>query len=339
MGMPIITKRGATRLGILAGAFVVFAVFGWVLMFRMPGESFEGPLPKPTDRETELVAELRRTVTTLAGDIGERNTMEYRHLVRAAEFIEDALDDAGYTSVRQTFDADGQEVWNLVAELPGTRRRDEIVVLGAHYDSILGSPGANDNATGVAAVLALARAFADRRVERTLRFVLFVNEEPPYFQTDQMGSVVYARSCEERGDDIVAMLALETMGYYSDRDGSQRYPPLVGLPYPSKGNFIAFVGNVGSGGLVRRAIGSFRENERFPSEGAAIPGWLPGAGWSDHWAFWKSGYDAIMVTDTAPYRYPDYHRLTDTPDKVDFERLARVVAGLQDVVLDLSRGD
>jgi hypothetical protein len=336
--MPIFSKGALARLGILAGLLVIALIIGWIVMFRMPGSTFKGKLPALNDREAALVDELREIVATLADDIGERNTIEFAQLERAADFLERELDDAGYTSERQRYDVDGQEVSNIIAELPGTRRKDEIIVIGAHYDTVPGCPGANDNATGVAALVALARTFADRRVARTLRFACFVNEEPPYFQTERMGSLVYARSCQERGDNVVAMLSLETMGYYSDKAGSQRYPALVGIPYPSTGNFISFIGNVGSGSLVRKAVGTFRQQNRFPSEGAAIPGFL-GAGWSDNWSFAKVGYDALMVTDTAPFRYPHYHRLTDTVDQIDFDRLARVVAGLDDVILQLSRGN
>jgi len=338
MGMQILSKRGRTRLGFLAGILVVLLTAGWAMMFRMPGTTYKGDLPAPNDQETALVVDLREIVETLAEDIGERNMQEYAELQRAADYLETELDNAGFTSERQTYDVDGMKVSNIVAELPGGRRKDEILVVGAHYDSVLGCPGANDNATGVAGVLALARTYADRRVDRTLRFVFFVNEEPPYFQTEQMGSLVYARLCKERGDNIVGMLSLETMGCYSDLAGSQRYPALVGIPYPSTGNFIAFVGNVGSGGLIRKVVGTFRDAGRFPCEGAAIPGFL-GSGWSDNWSFAEVGYDAVMVTDTARYRYADYHRPGDTVDKIDFERLARVVAGLDDVLLELSRGD
>jgi Zn-dependent M28 family amino/carboxypeptidase len=169
--------------------------------------------------------------------------------------------------------------------------------------------------------------------ERTLRFVAFTDEEPPCFQTECMGSLASAKACKAKGEDIAAMISLETLGCYSEEEGSQSYPlPILGFAYPSRGNFVAFVGNVASGGLVREAIGAFRETTAFPSEGAALPGWIPGVGWSDHWSFWQQGYPAIMVTDTAPFRYRHYHKASDTPDELDYERLARVVEGLTKVV-------
>jgi Zn-dependent M28 family amino/carboxypeptidase len=212
----------------------------------------------------------------------------------------------------------------------GTSRAAEIVVVGAHYDSVEGTRGANDNGSGVAALLAAARAFAQRsdRPARTLRFVAFANEEPPYFQGSGMGSLVYARACRARGDRVVAMVSLETIGFYTDMPDTQHYPPPLGIAYPSTGNFIGFVGNVASRALVRRAISAFRETTRFPSEGAALPEWMPGVGWSDHWSFWQAGYPAIMVTDTAPFRYPHYHDASDLPDKLSYDRMARVVDGI-----------
>jgi Zn-dependent M28 family amino/carboxypeptidase len=238
--------------------------------------------------------------------------------------------------VRQSFPVGDVSCDNLEVEIPGGARRDEIIVVGAHYDSVLGSPGANDNGSGVAAVLELARRWAGRERARTVRYVTFVNEEPPYFRTDRMGSLVYARRCRERGDRVVAMITLETMGCYRSDTGSQQYPFPVGLFYPSRGDFIAFVGNTANARLVRQCIRTFRERASFPSEGGALPGWLPGIGWSDHWAFWQAGFPGIMVTDTAPFRYAHYHSAADTPDKLDYDRLARVVDGMDKVLEELA---
>ena len=199
-----------------------------------------------------------------------------------------------------------------------------------------GSPGANDNASAVAAVLAIARYFADKETARTLRFVLFVNEEPPFFQTDHMGSLVYAKRCREKGDEIIAMLSLETIGFYSSQPKSQKYPFPFNLVYPSTGNFIGFVSNFSSRKLLHTVISSFRKNCKFPSQGGAIPEIIPGINWSDHWSFWQQDYPAIMVTDTAVFRYPYYHSPEDTPDKIDYDRLTRVVSGLQFVIAEIA---
>jgi len=274
-------------------------------------------------------------VEKLAGEIGERNVSRYQNLSAALDYAEAAFAGAGFPVRRQEYQVGAKKCYNLEAELAGTDRKDEIVVVGAHYDSVAGCPGANDNATGVAATLSLARAYSGRKPSRTLRLVAFVNEEPVYFQTKLMGSWVYARECRKRKENIVAMLSLETIGYYSDQEGSQAYPPPFGWFYPSRGNFIAFIGNVKSRGLVRTVVGSFRRHARFPSEGGAVPGFITGVGWSDHWSFWQEGYPALMVTDTAPFRYPHYHKVDDTPEKVDYERMARVVAGLEKTIAEL----
>jgi Zn-dependent M28 family amino/carboxypeptidase len=230
----------------------------------------------------------------------------------------------------------GQPCHNIEAEIPGNR--PEIIVIGAHYDSVFGSPGANDNGTGAAATLALARRFASAKPKHTLRFVAFVNEEPPYFLSGEMGSLVYARRCKERGDKISAMISLETIGYFSDAPDSQTYPsPGLGVFYPKVGNFIGFVSNVKSRALLRRVIKLFRRNAKIPSEGASLPAFIPGVSWSDQWSFWQHGYPAIMVTDTAPFRYPYYHSSNDTPDKLDYDRFTLVVSGMEKVIQELAK--
>ena len=152
-----------------------------------------------------------------------------------------------------------------------------------------------------------------------------------------MGSLVYARRCKEHGDKISAMISLETIGYFSDVPHSQTYPsPGLGVFYPNVGNFIGFVSNVRSRTLLRRAITLFRKNAKIPSEGASLPAFIPGVSWSDQWSFWQNGYPGIMVTDTAPFRYPHYHEPSDTPDKLDYDSMTRVVVGLEHVIRHLA---
>jgi hypothetical protein len=324
-------------LRLLWGALITLVVFlGIALMIRMPGQSYTGPLLPLTPEEEQSRQQLVRHVWSLAGEIGERHLWRHEALEAAARYIGTTLAGWRYSVTTQPFEVWGKTVQNLAVELLGTSHPAEIIVVGGHYDSVPGCPGANDNATGVAAMLELARLFSGRELGRTVRFVAFVNEEAPFFHTAHMGSWQYARQARQRGERIVAMLSLETMGYYSDTPGSQQYPFPFGLFYPPVGNFIAFVGNTASGALVRRSIASFRRHAAFPSQGTAAPGWLTGIGWSDHWAFWQQGYAAIMVTDTALFRYASYHTPTDTPDRIDYARMARVVAGIAGVVADLA---
>jgi Zn-dependent M28 family amino/carboxypeptidase len=274
----------------------------------------------------DLAVELRRDVVALAAEIGERNIAHRARLEEAARFVTASLGATGLPVTRQPFEVAGVVVENLELVIPGREARS--IVIGAHYDSAPGTPGANDNATGVAALLALARRLARTEPQLTLRLAAFVNEEPPYSMSEAMGSLVYARACRARGERIAGMLSLETIGYYADAPNTQAYPPLVGRFYPNVGNFIGFVSDLRSRAWLKQVVKAFRKCCDFPCESAALPAFVPGVGWSDHWSFWQCGYPGVMITDTAPFRYPHYHRATDTPDKIDYERCARVVAGL-----------
>jgi len=333
-----------SRRSLGGGGLIValLAAGGWYSMWT-PGRSYRGPLPPLTAEEAAVVPRLERHVQRLAGEIGERNVEQHAALQEAASYIESELEalrvpgHEGLTVGSQVFNVQRRALRNVEAELKGTSRPDEIVIVGAHYDSVSGCPGADDNASGVAALLELARAIVASRPARTVRFVGFVNEEPPFFQTAAMGSLRYAATSRERGEQIVAMISVESVGYYADAPGSQRYPFPFNLFYPSTGDFIAFVANVRSRRLLHQAMRSFRDHARLPSEGAAAPAWIEGIGWSDHWAFWQHGYRAIMVTDTALFRNPHYHTAGDTPDTIDYPRMARLVAGLSRVVEDLAK--
>jgi Zn-dependent M28 family amino/carboxypeptidase len=321
---------------ILLSIVPALLLLAWFLTIRMPGRPFSGPLPPLTPGQEALSERLRRHVLRLAGEIGERNVAKPAAAVRAAAYIEAELTAMGYTVAAQEYFAHGQRWRNLEATLRGSALAAEIIVVGAHYDTAEGAPGADDNGSGVAGVLELARSFAGKSATRTIRFVFFGTEEPPSFPTGAMGSLHYADAARARGDRIVAMLSIESIGYYSTEPGSQRYPSPLNLVYPDVGDFIGFVSNLKSGPLVRRAIATFRSAVLFPTQGAAVPSWVPGVSWSDHWSFWQQGYQAIMITDTAPFRNPFYHTAEDTPDKLDYGRMARVVVGLEAVVSDLA---
>ncbi len=280
-----------------------------------------------------LSDDLRRDVSLLAADIGERHVFRPRELRDAADAVERAFRDAGLEPRREEYRVTDVVCANVIAEVRGATKPDEIVVVGGHYDSVIGCPGANDNGSGAAATMALARMAW--KPARTLRFVGFVNEEPPWFQGPMMGSLVHAKGCRQRNEKVVGMLSLETMGCYSDEKGSQQYPFPLSLFYPSTGNFLGLVSNFGSRGLLRRCAKAFKTATDLPCLKAALPAGLPGVGWSDQWSFWQAGYEAIMVTDTAPFRYRHYHEPTDTPEKIDYVRLAKAVEGVAGAVRDL----
>ncbi|OGQ77548.1 MAG: hypothetical protein A2289_08110 [Deltaproteobacteria bacterium RIFOXYA12_FULL_58_15] len=305
------------------------------MKIRMPGKSFTGPVPGPTDELQVLAKELEKTIVVLANDMGPRHVGVPDLLERAAVFIESEFEGAGLQPTRQTYTAANIAVSNIEARLPSKNPNAKTIVVGAHYDTVPNTPGANDNGSGVAGVLALARRLATAPVGCHIRLLAFVNEEPPFFQSELMGSWVYARGCKERGEAIDGMISLETIGFFSDAKGSQNYPSPFGALFPSEGNFIAFVGESGSSKWIKEVTRLFRENAKLPSEGAALPAGLTGVGWSDHWSFSQHGYEALMATDTAPFRYPHYHMPHDTPDQLDYHRMARVVDGVHQVLLAL----
>ena len=279
-------------------------------------------------------ADLESYVDMLSGRIGPRHVGKMDKLETAAFWLESTLGggNMGYEVTRNSYKAGSHQVRNLIAELPGATLRKEIIVVGAHYDTVPNSPGANDNASGVASLLSLAQAFAGDQQARTVRFVAFVNEEPPFFQTNEMGSLVYARECKAKDENIVAMISLETIGFFSDKAGSQKTPRGLAGVYPTTGNFLAFVGNKSSKFYADAARSAFKRASGIPALSGAFPENVSGVGWSDHWSFWKTGYPAVMVTDTAPYRYPHYHKPTDTKDKIDFGKLEKVTRGLKAVI-------
>lgn len=313
---------------------LILTPFLWRVI-RMPGRSYSGALRPLMSDETELREALRSHVDKLAVEIGERSLKRPEGLYAAEKWITNMFWAMGYEPQFQRFEVAGVSQNNVIVEIRGASKPDEIVVIGAHYDTVSTTPGADDNASGVAVLLELARLFRNKRPARTLRLVAFANEENPGTGAETMGSYHYARLCKERRENVVGMLSLEMLGVYSDAPNSQRYPYPFSLFYPTVGNFLGFVGNTTSRELVHKCIGSFRRHTSFPSEGCAAPQKYADINRSDHWCFWEFGYQALMVTDTSNFRYPLYHTGDDTPDKLDFDRMARVAAGLARVTDDL----
>jgi Peptidase family M28 len=327
----LMRKSWLVRLSAIA--FLAILTFGYTFMSSRKLQRALRPL---TEKEQAARDQLRADVTMLATTIGGRDRNNYRALGQAADYVADQLRSSGYAPERQIFSADGKDFQNVEAELRGTGDAGRVIVVGAHYDTAGGLPGANDNGSGVAACLRLARTFAGHPEKATLRWVFFTNEEPPYFQSPAMGSMVYAKRCHERNERVAAMLSLETIGYYCEEPGSQSYPIGFHPGYPDRGNFLGFVANFRSASLLHSALRSFRSATSLPAVGAAAPASIPGIGWSDHWSFWQFGYKALMLTDTAPYRYPYYHSAQDTPEKLDYDRLTRAVTGIEAIVRHLA---
>ena len=286
--------------------------------------------------EKTLAARLESHVRMLAENIGERNVNRPDALAAAAAYIGNVWQEQGYRVTPQSYDVEGIPCSNLEVTHTGIKHPEQILLIGAHYDSVSGSPGANDNGSGVAALLEIARLLKDLETGCTVRFVAFVNEEPPFFFRRQMGSMVYAREARKRNDDIRLMISLEMLGSYSERPGSQRYPPLFRFFYPDRANYIAFVSNLRSRGMLHRFAVAFRRHSQFPAEHVATFSWIPGVAWSDHLSFWRQGYRALMVTDTAFYRYAHYHAASDLPDELDYASMATVTEGVAHTMASLA---
>lgn len=325
--------RMGRGIGVLAASAGLVIGGVWWLMMRMPGVSRSEP-PSLSAHQRQVARQLESDIRHLA-DLGPRHYRRPEALHEAAHWLDIQLRAAGYTPERQTFEVLGVPCSNLIVERHGDARPEEILVVGAHYDTEPSTPGADDNASGVAGLLTLARRLADVPMARTLRLVAFVNEEMPHFTTETMGSLRAARRSRKLGEDIVGMISLESIGYFSTMPDSQKYPLPLSLVYPDTANFIGFVSNLDSRHLVRQAIGTFRNHAQLPSEGAVLPEFIPGVGWSDHSSYWRYGYPAIMVTDTAPFRNPNYHRAGDTPDTLDYLRMTHVVLGMEVVIREL----
>ena len=304
---------------------------------HMPGRSLAGALPPLTAQQQELSKRLQGHVQVLADEIGERHKYQRKRLERAADYITRQFEAMGLVPGPQIFD-DGFR--NIVVDLYGRDRRDEIIVIGAHYDTVSMTPGADDNASGVAGLLELARLLRERPLRRSVRLIAFANEEWPFSGHDDMGSQVSARLSQDRHENVMGMFSLEMIGYYSSEPRSQWYPRIIRRFYPDQGNFIAFVSNLSSRDLLVQGITSFRRLGRFPSEGMSAPEWLvPDVRRSDQASYWAFGYPGIMITDTANFRNYGYHNVGDVARNLDYGAMARVVDGVADMVTELAGGN
>ncbi len=320
--------------------FFLFILFSSVILayicVNMPGETISSDLSSLTEAQRELSSRLEQHVMKLAGEIGERNDSDPNAYNIAADFIIETFQESGLVPYEEEL-GDKLQYRNIIAEHYGTSLPEEVIIVGAHYDTVWLSSGADDNASGVAVMLEIARQLKTKQLDRTIRFVAFANEEYPHFLTENMGSLFHAKRSYDREDKIIAMLSLEMLGYFSDKVDSQSYPSPLSWFYPSKANFIAFVSDFSSRKLLKKSIGLFRESMIFPSEGLTAPvALIPDVRRSDQAAFWRYNYPAFMVTDTAAYRYNGYHNAKDVPGRLDYDSMARVTTGLIAVLEELA---
>lgn len=288
-----------------------YSTFGWQIN--------RSSISVRTKENDDMAVHLKGHVHFLSYEIGERSLREYNNLEKAARYIADRFAQSGLEVERQEFEVEGHKVCNIIARKTGTKSPNMVVVIGAHYDSYY-TPGADNNASGIAAVLELAAAISKKETANSFHFVAFVNGEPPYFQTPQTGSLVYIKNIQEKKENIKAAIILDSIGYYSNRL-PQRYPVGLGFFCPDKANFIAVVGNIASLKLMQSAEEIFKKSISLPSQAVAGFDFVR----SDHWIFWKERYPAILITDTGAYRNPDFYSLADTYQMLNYRHMAQVV--------------
>lgn len=324
-----VTKRifNLLKAAVIILVVVKLTTFGWRPVFQKPLQS--------TDAFKETVSNLRSTVKTLSVDIGVRNLESYENLNKSAQYIQDSLKAYGYEVIRQDYAVDGKDYHNIIARSNDWDDRKEIIIVGAHYDSCF-TLGADDNASGIAGLLEVARLLKNEPSANQVQFVAFTNEEPPYFSTSVMGSRVYTRWLHRHGFKVKVAVIFEMLGFYSDNLFSQRYLPLIGSFYPNQGNFIAAVGNFPSKDVLGKLVHYFKKSSSFPMESLVAPSFLPGIYFSDHASFWREGYPAVMVTDTAYLRNKHYHKQSDQIETINFYKMSYVVHGLKEAILKIA---
>lgn len=300
----------------------------------------------------EMSERLKEHVYDLADKIGERNFAQRDSLNRAGDYIHGQLKKIGHIPTFHEFHVDivplltqlrtpvnekkylnGEPYRNVVATIKG--RTDEVIVVGAHYDTAIGTPGADDNASGIAVLLELARLLFNHQLEKTITLVAFTNEEPPFFRTSAMGSAQFVASALQEKKKIIFMISLEMLGFYSEEPFSQSYPPLLKFFYPDRANFIAIAGNIPSKSFVKKVADIFRRKSSIPVESLVAPRFVPGVDFSDQLNFWNKRIPAVMITDTAFYRNPNYHGSSDLPHTLDYNKMAQITQGLYAFLLEM----
>jgi hypothetical protein len=317
-------------IAILLAAFLIYSV----LKIRSTASV---SVSRPESTHIGDVHQLYAHVEQLSVHIGSRSLYEYDKIEDAKRYIVSCLENFGYIPTLQNYDYDGKIYSNIIISIPGTKYPDETVIIGAHYDTVYGTPGADDNASAVAVLLEMCRALKNFSPGRTLKLIFFFLEEPPVFRTEHMGSYVYAKEAKARNENITSMICLEMVGYYTDKKGGQTFPlPLMNMMYSTTPDFIAVVGNLRSRNLIDKVKNSFITASRIPVETLTSVSFVPGVDLSDHRSFWKMGYPAVMITDTAFYRNPNYHTENDTIDTLDFTTMSDLLKGLLQVAKDLT---
>ena len=333
------SRRLKRALFLLTILFVAFLSSGYWYMMECEGNWRAEPLEKKMKTElTEIKKNMESDIEYLQ-NLGPRNSgndISYRQLRHCEEWIKQKWESQGYVVKKHTFSIKGKEYSNLEIEIKGRTLPSEIIIISAQYDTLPNSPGANNNGSGMAILFQLSQLLRKYTPDRTLRLLNFVNEEDPFFGTEMMGSYQYAKRCRQRGEEIRVMLSLDALGVYKDEPGSQRLPFPFSMFYPSRGNFLAFIGDFSSRKYMVETTRGFKKGSSFPIEAGVVPKWVEGAAWSDHLSFWRFGYPGIMITDTGGFRSASHTTKEDTIDKLNFEAMSRIVVGMYTCAVHLT---
>jgi hypothetical protein len=325
----------------IALALVVLSLFLFCYWYMVKCDENAHGDPLESRKSAELVEIKRALEADVANmqSLGPRNSVNsetYAKLLECEGWIRQRWQSQGYSVKGQTFQFEGRDYSNLEIELPGRVSPSQIIIISAQYDTLPDSPGANNNGSGVAILLCLSSLLRNHTPDRTLRLVNFVNEEDPFFDTEMMGSYVYAKRSRERHEDVRIMLSLDALGIYTDQPGSQKLSFPFSLIYPNRGNFLSFIGDFRSRKHMGDVTRGFRKGSSFPIEAGVVPKWVKGAAWSDHVSFWKFGYPGIMVTDTGAFRSASHNTKEDTLEKMNFEAMARIVMGMYCSIVEVT---
>jgi len=330
-------KNMAAATKMVPGRMLLF-----VIVLLVAAIAIVGCISQPTiarNKPSEMAVQpssLKAHVSVLSETYHPRSYQDLENLSRCADYIREHFAKTGGHLTNQLYEASGAPYENVILMFPGAS--EARVVVGAHYDAWGETPGADDNASGVAGLIELAHLLSRAELEHTVELVAYCTEEPPFYGTDDMGSAQHAMRLREQGVEVQAMIALEMIGYFSDEKGSQEYPMgLLRLLYPSRGDYIAIVGNTRQRKLIRRVKGSMKGSTDLPVYSISIPSFVTGVDFSDHRNYWRAGYPAVMITDTAFYRNSMYHGAGDTADRLDYDRMSKVVVGIYEAVKDLAR--
>jgi hypothetical protein len=327
---------------VLALVFFGFVLFAFWYLVQCEGDWQGKPLEEQGGIDLAAIKnELQLDIAYLQslGPRNSENQAAYEQLRKCEAWIIAKWESQGYTVKIHDVPIGERKYYNIEIEIPGTTSPAEIVIVSGQYDTLPDSPGANNNGSGMAALFQISNLLKNYHPQRTLRLIAFVNEEDPFFGTEMMGSYQYARRSHEQNEDIVVMLSLDAIGIYMDSSATQKLPFPFSLFYPDRGNFLAFIGNLSSRSQVKEVTAGFKKGSSFPIAAGVAPEWVEGVTWSDHSSFWKFGYKGMQITDTGAYRSASHTTREDTMDKINFDALSRIVAGMYSVCIELTSLD